>query len=54
MIERIKQSHQRETLLEAEAEAMAAAEAVATGVATGVEMVDMDPLNGRSNSLNKL
>ena len=53
MIERIKQSHQRETLLEAEAEAMEAMDA-AEAVAMDVEMVDTAPLNGRSNSLNKL
>ena len=50
MIERIEQSHQKETLPEAEAEAMDAAEAVAMGV----EMVDTAPPNGRLNNLSKL
>ena len=51
MIERIEQSHQNETLPEAEAEAMDAAEAVAM---EAEEMVDTVPPNGRLNNLSKL
>ena len=50
MIGKIEQSHQNETVVEAEVEEMAAGEAVVIVV----ETVDTDPLNARLNSLNKL